>query len=105
MLKRLKKYSKVSSTSGFTLIELLIVVVIIGILAGVLITIIDPQTAENRARDAGIETTLNKVALATEAYGSAYGSYPNGSSFIVSLSELGFRGLRGLTGFLIPVVR
>jgi prepilin-type N-terminal cleavage/methylation domain-containing protein len=67
---------------GFTLIELLIVIVIIGILAGVLISVIDPTSQQNRARDAGIEASLNKVVLATEGYISAYGSAPEDTQFI-----------------------
>lgn len=67
---------------GFTLIELLIVIVIIGILAGVLIAVIDPTSQQNRARDAGIEASINKVVLATEGYVSAYGAIPSDLQFI-----------------------
>lgn len=67
---------------GFTLIELLIVIVIIGILAGVLISVIDPTAQQNRARDAGIEASISKVALATEGYISAYGEAPDEVQFL-----------------------
>ena len=67
---------------GFTLIELLIVIVIIGILAGVLISVIDPTSQQNRARDAGIEASINKVVLATEGYVSAYGVAPEDTQFM-----------------------
>jgi len=75
-------------SKGFTLIELLIVIVIIGILAGVLIAVIDPTTQQNRARDANVRATMNKIALATNGYISAYGRVPN---------EIEFQG--GLAGF------
>jgi len=43
---------KLKSGSGFTLIELLIVIVVIGILAGILVMIIDVQEYQAQARDA-----------------------------------------------------
>lgn len=69
------------NNKGFTLIELLIVIVIIGILAGVLIAVIDPTTQQNRARDANVRATMNKIALATNGYISAYGRAPNETEF------------------------
>jgi prepilin-type N-terminal cleavage/methylation domain-containing protein len=78
---------KIYSEKGFTLIELLIVIVIIGILAGVLIALIDPAQQQNRARDAGVKAAMNKVALATQGYISAYGYAPDGAQFIGSLDN------------------
>lgn len=72
---------------GFTLIELLIVIVIIGILAGVLIAIIDPQTQQNRAKDAGVQASINKVALATQGFISAYGRIPAGDEFFGAIDN------------------
>ncbi|MBT6401310.1 prepilin-type N-terminal cleavage/methylation domain-containing protein [candidate division WWE3 bacterium] len=72
----------IKQNKGFTLIELLIVIVIIGILAGVLISVIDPVSQQNRARDAGIEASINKVVLATEGYISAYGNVPTEVQFV-----------------------
>jgi prepilin-type N-terminal cleavage/methylation domain-containing protein len=75
------------SEKGFTLIELLIVIVIIGILAGVLIAVIDPTRQQNRARDANVIATLNKVALATEGFISAYGRSPTDVEFFESIQN------------------
>jgi len=61
---------------GFTLIELLIVISIIGILAGVVIGVINPQRQQAIARDAVTQTTMNKFAEGIEAYYSANGTYP-----------------------------
>ncbi len=66
-----------AEAKGFTLIELLIVIVIIGILAGVLMAVINPAKQQNRARDANVIATINKVVLATQGYVSAYGSAPD----------------------------
>jgi len=73
---------------GFTLIELLIVIVIIGILAGVLIAIIDPNAQQNRARDAGVQASINKAALAAGGFVSAYGRTPEGDEFYNALSNV-----------------
>ncbi len=72
---------------GFTLIELLIVIVIIGILAGVLIAIINPAQQQNRAKDAGVQATINKVGLAVEGFISAYGRAPNDVELMGSLQN------------------
>ncbi len=72
---------------GFTLIELLIVIVIIGILAGVLIAVINPASQQTRARDAGVQASINKVALAVEGFNSAYGRAPWGNEVIGSLQN------------------
>ena len=68
------------SQKGFTLIELLIVIVIIGILAGVLIAIIDPQAQQDRAKDANVTAGLNKIALAIGGYKAAYGDVPTANN-------------------------
>lgn len=75
------------SNKGFTLLELLIVVLIIGILAGVIISVVNPVAQQNRARDAITVSALNKVVLATESYYSAYGVVPQGSNFFNGLID------------------
>ena len=71
-----------NNQKGFTLIELLIVIVIIAILAGVLIALINPAQQQNRARDASVIATMNKVALSAQGYISSYGSAPDGANLI-----------------------
>jgi len=75
-------------SKGFTLIELLIVIVIIGILAGIAISVIDPKKQQDRARDASIKATLGKAALSTEGYVSAYGQAPTPQQFIAGLKNI-----------------
>lgn len=60
--------------SGFTIVELLIVIVIIGILAGLVVTQILGATA--KARDSERTTDLNQIANQLEAYYARNGSYP-----------------------------
>ncbi len=74
--KSLRKDAK-----GFTLIELLIVIVIIGILAGVLVAVINPAAQQNRARDATVQAGLNKMALAVGSFNAAYGRLPSTTEF------------------------
>ena len=69
-------FNRFSSNLGFTLIELLIVIVIIGILAGVLLAVIDPAAQQNRARDANVRADLNKLGLAIGSFISANGVIP-----------------------------
>lgn len=83
----MNKIKNKNSQKGFTLIELLIVIVIIGILASVLISVIDPTSQQNRAKDAGIEAAINKVVLATEGYVSAYGSVPTDVQFLAQFRD------------------
>lgn len=78
---------RMNNQKGFTLVELLIVIVIIGILAGVLISVINPAQQQNRARDAGLTAAVNKVALSTEAFISSYGRVPNDTEFLGSLQN------------------
>ncbi|HSX39432.1 MAG TPA: type II secretion system protein [Candidatus Saccharimonadales bacterium] len=56
-------------SAGFTLIELLVVIVIIGILAGVVLTVIDPSGQQKKAREAVMRTTVEKGCLALVACG------------------------------------
>lgn len=58
--------------SGFTLIELLVVIAIIGILTGIVITVL--SSARNRGSDASIKEHLLQLRNQAE---SLYGSYPS----------------------------
>jgi type II secretion system protein G len=59
---------------GFTLIELLIVIVILGVLAG--IVVFSVQFINNRGENASCKTDLKNVESAVEAYYAQFGSYP-----------------------------
>ncbi|MEK7595926.1 MAG: prepilin-type N-terminal cleavage/methylation domain-containing protein [Patescibacteria group bacterium] len=54
--------------SGFTLIELMLTVIIIGVLSGIVITIISPTNTRNKAKDGVRAGTLAKLAQAVEAF-------------------------------------
>jgi type II secretion system protein G len=59
---------------GFTLIELLIVIVILGVLAG--IVVFSVNFIQNRGTQAACRTQVKNVQTAVEAYYADQGSYP-----------------------------
>ncbi len=74
--------------SGFTLIELLIVIVIIGILAGVLIAVINPFRQQNRARNASIEGAITKLAFAVNTARAGLGTLPDETQLTTELENI-----------------
>lgn len=72
------------SQSGFTLVELLIVIVIIGILAGVVIGVLNPIQQQARARDGSTRAQLDKMALSAK---SLYVSSPRSTGRSPSVQE------------------
>ena len=64
--------------SGFTIVELLIVIVIIGILAGLVITTFVGIQA--RARDSERQTDINSIQKQVEAYYANNGAYPTATN-------------------------
>src|SRR3954463_3278438 len=59
---------------GFTLIELLIVIVVLGILAG--IVVFGVSTFRKDAQDAAKAADCKSVEVAAEAYNAKVGNYP-----------------------------
>jgi len=76
-LAQIKTHRKVSlifprkSQNGFTLIELLIVIVIIGILSGVLVSVINPVQQQHRANQTVMRSSLEKLHMAQLACANA----------------------------------
>ncbi len=88
-MKKLKRQD--NSASGFTLIELLIVIVIIGILAGVVITVIDPAAQQLKARETVLRSNVEKGCLALQACGGTTGDANNCDT----KTEIGVRAIDG----------
>lgn len=62
--------------SGFTIVELLVVIVVIGILAGLVLNSF--SGAQGRARDAKRKTDIRTLTTALEIYYAENGQYPSG---------------------------
>jgi general secretion pathway protein G len=69
---------------AFTLIEILIVVVIIGILAGVLLSVINPEALYGRARDSRRQSDLKTLQTGLENYYSEKRMYPTAATWITA---------------------
>lgn len=90
MRDRITKRVKESGEAGFTLIELLIVIVILGILAGIVVFAVGNSKGD--AETAACSANKKTVSTAAEAYRAKNGSYPT------SLSTTGFlKDTSGLT--------
>jgi prepilin-type N-terminal cleavage/methylation domain-containing protein len=77
--KKIANILKTSNTNlGFTLIELLIVIVIIGILSGILVSVIDPVKMYNKGKyakaQAGMDKFIGAVTMAQVQTGLRLGS-------------------------------
>jgi prepilin-type N-terminal cleavage/methylation domain-containing protein len=69
-------FSRQRLLKGFTLIELLVVITIVGILAGGVITIINPATQLEKARNTTRKNHLKELSSALEIYANENGVYP-----------------------------
>ncbi|HVZ11782.1 MAG TPA: type II secretion system protein [Patescibacteria group bacterium] len=61
---------------GFTLVELVIVIAIVGVLAVLIISYINPPAQLQRARDTQRKSDLAQIQRALEQYYNDFGSYP-----------------------------
>ena len=77
-----KKYILSQNNKGFTLVELLIVIVIMGILAGVAITVINPQGIRAKTNDGVRKGDLKKIQLGLENYFTDYRGYPGTTTWV-----------------------
>jgi general secretion pathway protein G len=72
VLKRLSAARK--NESGFTLIELLIVIVILGVLAGIVVFAVG--AFNDRGEEAACKAEQKSVEVAVEAYRAKFSTYP-----------------------------
>jgi general secretion pathway protein G len=80
---KLERMESKQRRKGFTLIELLLVLVILGVLAGIVVPRFGGQT--KRARETAAQTQISSFKTALNAYEVDMGAYPKGKE---GLSEL-----------------
>jgi len=85
----IRKSVRLEKPAGFTLVELLITIAIVGIMAGVMVTVLNVPDLQNKARDGVKVATLNKLVLALRSHYSVRGSYPldTGATTLVNYLE------------------
>jgi general secretion pathway protein G len=84
MLNRVRDLRK--DEGGFTLVELLIVIVVLGVLAG--IVVFGVGTFRQDAVDAAKAADCKTVEVAAEAYNAKTGNYPSGTAALVTAKYL-----------------
>jgi len=77
MKKKVSFQNMQNREKGFTLIELLLVVIIIGILSGIILSVINVAGIRAKARDSQRSGDLERIALALELYYQDHRVYPN----------------------------
>lgn len=63
--------------TGFTLIEIVLVIGILGVMAGVLMMVLNPFEQFKKANDAKRKNDLAQIQRAIESYYQDYGKYPD----------------------------
>lgn len=77
------------SSKGFTLVELMIVVVLIGILSGVVLSVINVGGIRAKSRDSQRAGDLKRIQTALELYFADYRGYPSNSGSWLNLTNAG----------------
>lgn len=72
---KLLPFSKIQS--GFTLVELIVVIAIVGIMGGMVITILNPIAQLQKGADTKRKSDLAQISKALESYYSDHGKYPS----------------------------
>lgn len=94
--------NKIRKKTGFTLIELLVVVLLIGILSGVILSVVNVSGIRAKARDNNRKSDLKKVQTALELYFLDNRKYPTtGNTSFIKTSALNSYGLT--TNYLSPI--
>lgn len=78
----MKKQNR-TTQKGFTLIELMLVVLIIGVLSGIMLSVINIPGIQSKSRDAKRIGDIKKIQTALELYFSDYRGYPSNIAWSV----------------------
>ncbi len=86
-MNKTKKDKHLSKRSGFTLIEIILVVVIIGILAGIAVPRMGGRTEQAKISKA--KQTINTLSMAIQEYEMMNGNYPSSLDGLLDESKGG----------------
>lgn len=73
---------------GFTLIEIIIVIAILGVLAVVVLTVINPEERTAQARDTNRITSVTQLGRSLQSYYTIAADYPSGSTWAQDLVDV-----------------
>lgn len=93
-MEQKKKDMHLSKRSGFTLIEIILVVVIIGILAGIALKGIDPSQHTQNARIVEAKTDIATLSTALDMFEMMNGTYPESLEGLLDSSKQGYPFLK-----------
>lgn len=77
----------IKNEKGFTLTEALLVLVVIGFIFYVIIDFIDPIGVQAKAKNATLQSSMNKIVLSIDSFVTSYRRVPNESEFLSALSS------------------
>lgn len=92
MIKIFKKGLSTKDKQGFTLIELLVVVAVVGVLSGIVVSIV--RTGGNKSDDLAIKSNLNEALIHAKLFYEKYGYYHSNNAILVVKNNdyLGYSG-------------
>jgi general secretion pathway protein G len=93
-MEQKKTHKHSDKRSGFTLIEIILVVVIVGILAGIALKGLNPAGHTERAQIVEASTDIATLSAALDMYEMMNGSYPDSLDGLMDSSKQGFPFLR-----------
>ncbi len=85
---------KLHKKPAFTLIELLVTIVVLGVISGIVISVLNPIKHMETSRDSRRKSDLGSIQTALEMYYSENNAYPDSVPFGTNWEEAGVTYMR-----------